>query len=68
MTKEPCTDCALKYKCDAERLACPQFRYFVNTGYVSEAAHKEPTRAIYFDIFHREPAMPPRSVTNEAHD
>ena len=68
MTKEPCTNCAHKYKCDAERLACPQFRFFVQTGRVSEAEHKQPTRAIYIDLFHTEPAMPPRSVTNETYN
>ena len=60
MTKEPCTGCSHKYKCEAERLACAQFRYFVNTGYISEAAHKNPTREIYIDVFYKEPAMPPR--------
>ena len=60
---EPCIDCKLKYKCDAERLACTQFRYFVDTGRTSEAMYRYPTRAIYIDLFHKEPAMPPRKET-----
>jgi hypothetical protein len=55
-----CADCSHKYKCDAERLACPQFRFFVNTGRLSEAAYKTPTRKIYIEIFHSEPLMTPR--------
>jgi hypothetical protein len=58
MTKEPCIGCSHKYKCDAERLACAQFRYFVNTSYLSDVAHRVPTREIYIDIFYKEPAMP----------
>jgi hypothetical protein len=65
---EPCADCSDKYKCDAERLACPQFRYFVNTGFISEATHKVPTRAIYVDIFYKEPSIFTKKVTNEAYD
>jgi hypothetical protein len=60
MTNEPCIGCAHKYKCDAERLACAQFRYFVNTSYLSDVAHRVPTREIYVDIFYKEPAMPLR--------
>jgi hypothetical protein len=56
-TVEPCIDCAHKYKCDAERLACRQFRFFVETGRSSEAEHRVPTRAIYIDVFHNEPVM-----------
>lgn len=58
MTKGPCTNCLLKYKCEAERLACAQFRYFVNTSYISDIANKTPTRKIYADIFYNEPIMP----------
>jgi hypothetical protein len=57
---EPCVGCEHKYKCDAERLACAQFRYFVNTSYLSDVAHRTPTRAIYMDIFYKEPEMNPR--------
>ena len=57
---EPCQGCKLKYKCDAERLACTQFRFFVETGRLSDAPYRYPTRAIYMDVFHKEPAMPPR--------
>jgi hypothetical protein len=60
MTKELCANCSHKYKCDAEHLACPQFKFFVDTGRVSEATHRVPTRAIYIELFHTEPAMPPR--------
>lgn len=60
---EPCIDCKLKYKCDAERLACTQFRFFVSTGRLSDAPYRYPTRAIYMDVFHNEPAMPPRKET-----
>lgn len=59
-TIEPCVGCSHKYKCDAERLACTQFRYFVNTGFNSDVEHRMPTRAIYIDIFHNEPQMTPR--------
>jgi hypothetical protein len=54
---EPCIDCSHKYKCDAERLACRQFRYFVDTGRISEAMHRVPTRGIYIDIFYKEPSI-----------
>lgn len=57
---EPCTNCPHKYKCDAERLACAQFRYFVNTSYISKVAERIPTREIYIDIFYKEPDMTPR--------
>jgi hypothetical protein len=55
--KEPCINCSHKYKCEAERLACSQFRFFVETGRVSEAIHHSPTRAIYIDVFYKEPTM-----------
>ena len=53
----PCQDCQHKYKCDEQRLACSQFRFFVNTGAISESIHRVPTRKIYIDIFHTEPQM-----------
>jgi len=53
----PCENCAHKYKCDEQRLACQQFRFFVNTGAISEAAHRRPTREIYADIFYTNPYM-----------
>jgi len=55
-----CENCGHKYKCDAQRLACPQFKFFVDTGHISEATHRAPTRAIYIELFHTEPAMTPR--------
>lgn len=57
MNSEPCVNCEHKYKCDEQRLACAQFRFFVNTSYISEVAHRVPTREIYMDIFHTEPKM-----------
>jgi hypothetical protein len=59
----PCNDCSHKYQCDEKRLACAQFRYFVNTGYVSQASHCEPTRNIYADVFYKESIIKPRSET-----
>jgi len=55
--KEPCTNCSHKYKCEAERLACSQFRFFVETGRLSEATYRTPTRAIYIDVFYKELSM-----------
>ena len=59
----PCNDCQHRYRCDEQRLACSQFRYFVNTGFVSQASHCEPTRKIYAELFYKEPEMPPRKET-----
>jgi hypothetical protein len=53
----PCQDCAHKYKCDGQRLACQQFRVFVNTGAISKAAFINPTREIYADVFYTNPFM-----------
>jgi len=53
----PCQDCQHKYQCDEKRLACSQFRFFVNTGAISEAIHRNPTRKIYMEVFHTEPQM-----------
>jgi hypothetical protein len=61
--KIPCQDCLHKYQCDEKRLACAQFRYFVNTGYVSEVAQRTPTRKIYAEIFYKEPIMPKKETT-----
>jgi hypothetical protein len=63
MNANPCQDCLHKYQCDEKRLACAQFRYFVNTGYVSEVAHREPTRKIYAEVFYKEPIIKTRSET-----
>jgi hypothetical protein len=60
----PCQECKHKYKCDEQRLACTQFRFFVNTGRMPQSIHKEPTRAIYFDVFYREPVMTPKKAAN----
>lgn len=67
MKKTLCEDCAHKYRCDADRLACSQFRFFVNTGQVSGAEGRVPTRAIYIDVFHTEPSMG-RKEKNDTHD
>jgi hypothetical protein len=53
----PCEECQHKYKCEEKRLACSQFRYFVNTGAISEAISRMPTRKIYVDIFYTELQM-----------
>jgi hypothetical protein len=60
---EPCIDCKLKYKCDGERLACDQFKFFVDTGRLPNARDRFPTRAIYIDLFHKEPTMTRRAET-----
>jgi hypothetical protein len=57
---EPCKNCSLQYRCDANRLACTQFRFFVNTGRMPVDTARYPTREIYIDLFHNEPAMPAR--------
>ena len=62
-TIEPCQGCKLKYKCDAERLACTQFGFFVDTGRISNALYRYPTRAIYMDVFHKEPNMTRKTYT-----
>jgi len=54
---EPCQKCSLQYQCDANRLACTQFRFFVNTGRMPVDSARYPTREIYIDVFHNEPAM-----------
>jgi hypothetical protein len=58
-----CTDCPHKYKCEEQRLACAQFRYFVNTGLVSQASYRNPTRKIYAEIFYTDPEMSRRKET-----
>jgi hypothetical protein len=60
MTDAPCRKCSLQYRCDEGRLACTQFRFFVNNGYMPVDSARYPTREVYIDIFHNEPAMPPR--------
>lgn len=60
MKKTLCEDCAHKYRCDADRLACTQFRFFVNTGRMPVDSARYPTREIYYDVFYSEPHMPAR--------
>lgn len=59
---EPCVDCESKYKCDAERLACAEFKFFVNTSYASKTGDFNPTRAIYIEIFYKDPDMLTKKV------
>lgn len=59
---EPCTHCNKKYKCDAYHMACPEFRFFVNTGYTSRTQDRTPSREIYAEIFHTPPVMTARKT------
>lgn len=57
--KEPCVDCKKKYHCDEQKLACGEFRFFVNTGYRSVSQTRFPSREIYVEIFNTPPSMTP---------
>jgi hypothetical protein len=62
MKTAPCTDCPLKYKCEEQRLACTQFRLFVEKGVVVTDTHRNPTRAVYIDVFYTGPKTERRHV------
>jgi len=57
---EPCFNCNKKYKCDAQRMACAEFRYFVNTGYTSVTQNRMPSREIYVEVFYTDPSLTTR--------
>jgi len=60
---EPCIDCRHKYRCDADRMACENFRFFVNTGHSHKTLSRWPSREIYIDLFHKEPTMTRKETT-----
>jgi hypothetical protein len=55
--KDPCLDCDKKYKCDALRMACPEFKFFVETGRYSVTQNRTPSRAVYVELFYTDPTM-----------